>query len=82
MEIINLNNPKEVENIKGSCIVGLGNFDGIHLGHQKLIKNVVNNKENLIPFRLLVRQDINEILDLCEDNSYITILEDKIEILK
>ena len=36
MKIINLND----ETFNGACVVGLGNFDGFHMGHQSLFQNV------------------------------------------
>lgn len=44
MEIINISNYNEVRFNTG---VALGNFDGIHLGHQKLIKAMINRSREL-----------------------------------
>lgn len=44
MEIINISNHN---NIKFNTGVALGNFDGIHLGHQKLINTMINRSKKL-----------------------------------
>lgn len=44
MEIINISNHN---NIKFNTGVALGNFDGIHLGHQKLINTMINRSKEL-----------------------------------
>lgn len=61
--------------------VSLGNFDGVHLGHQKLMKNnlEISKKYDLEPAVLLFKQ--NTKLRLKDDKEYMTSLEDKIEIL-
>ncbi len=61
--------------------VSLGNFDGIHLGHQKLMaKNIsISKKYNLEPSVLLFKENTKKTLN--HENSYLTSLEDKIEIL-
>ena len=61
--------------------VSLGNFDGVHLGHQKLMKNnlEISKKYDLEPAVLLFKQ--NTKLRLKDEKEYMTSLEDKIEIL-
>lgn len=61
--------------------VSLGNFDGVHLGHQKLMKNnlEISKKYDLEPAVLLFKQ--NTKLKLKDEKEYMTSLEDKIEIL-
>ncbi len=62
MEIINLDiNKNKYENVA----VALGNFDGIHLGHQELIKKVVNEskKNNLKPSILFFENHTKSIIN-------------------
>lgn len=61
--------------------VSLGNFDGVHLGHQKLMKNnlEISKKYDLEPAVLLFKE--NTKLRLKQEKEYMTSLEDKIEIL-
>lgn len=61
--------------------VSLGNFDGVHLGHQKLMKNnlEISKKYDIEPAVLLFKQ--NTKLRLKDEKEYMTSLEDKIEIL-
>lgn len=65
----------------GRKAVSLGNFDGVHLGHQKLMKNnlEISDKYDLDPAVLLFKE--NTKLKLQEEKSYLTSLDDKIEIL-
>jgi riboflavin kinase/FMN adenylyltransferase len=44
MEIINLLNYKET---RFNTAIALGNFDGIHIGHQQLIKNMITKAKTL-----------------------------------
>ena len=61
--------------------VPLGNFDGIHKGHQKLMKrNVeVSRSQNLVPSVLLFKE--NSKKTLIDEKEYLTSIDDKIEIL-
>ena len=61
--------------------VSLGNFDGIHIGHQKLMKTniTLSNKENLTPAVLLFKENSKMILS--DETDYIANLDDKIEFL-
>ncbi|MFQ7348872.1 MAG: bifunctional riboflavin kinase/FAD synthetase [Anaerococcus vaginalis] len=62
--------------------VSLGNFDGVHKGHQKLMKeNIkISKSKNLTPSVLLFKENTKNILN--GEREYLTSLEDKIEILK
>ncbi|MBS6106402.1 MULTISPECIES: bifunctional riboflavin kinase/FAD synthetase [Anaerococcus] len=61
--------------------IALGNFDGVHIGHQKLIgKNIeIANRLNLVPSVLLFKE--NSKKTLIDEKNYLTSLDDKIEIL-
>lgn len=61
--------------------VSLGNFDGVHRGHQKLMKeNIeISKKLALTPSVLLFKENTKNILN--GEREYLTSLEDKIEIL-
>lgn len=62
--------------------VSLGNFDGVHKGHQKLMKeNIkISKAKNLMSSVLLFKENTKNILN--GEREYLTSLEDKIEILK
>lgn len=76
MEIVDLDR----ENTNKTTAIGLGNFDGVHLGHQKLIKTVVELAEdkNLIPSLLLFKDDKN----FNESKQKLSSLEDKLKIVE
>lgn len=61
--------------------VSLGYFDGVHAGHQKLMKRNIelSKKYGLTPSVLLFKE--NKDVSIKEDKEYISSLEDKIEIL-
>lgn len=61
--------------------VSLGNFDGIHRGHQKLMKKNISLSEqyDLVPSVLLFKENAKRLL--LGEKEYLTSLEDKIEIL-
>lgn len=74
---------KEIKGIdKDNCIV-LGNFDGFHIGHQELIKNLleISKIKNLNPSILLFKEHTKSALDK-DEFKYLTKLNDKIEICK
>ena len=62
-------------------VVSLGNFDGIHRGHQKLMKKNIEiaRSKNLIPSVLLFKENSKKTLN--NEKEYLTSIEDKIEIL-
>ena len=61
--------------------IALGNFDGIHIGHQKLIRKNIKlaHQLNLVPSVLLFKE--NSKKTLTDEKDYLTSLDDKIEIL-
>lgn len=61
--------------------VSLGNFDGIHKGHQKLMKrNVeISRSQNLVSSVLLFKENSKKTLR--DEKEYLTSIDDKIEIL-
>lgn len=74
---------KEIKGItKDNCIV-LGNFDGFHIGHQELIKKLleVSENKNLNPSILLFKEHTKSALDN-DEFKYLTKLNDKIDICK
>lgn len=80
MEIIDLSKNKE---IIYRTSVALGNFDGIHLGHQELIKTMIlNAKElDLQPSLLLFKNHTKETLDKSSPKS-ITSIDQKLSLVK
>lgn len=80
MEIIKIENYKEN---RFKTAIALGNFDGIHLGHKKLIDMMVIDAKdsNLTPSVLLFSKHPKEVL-LGKSPELLTSLKDKNEILK
>ncbi len=80
MEIIDLSNTKENKYKTG---IALGNFDGIHLGHQNLIKTMIDNandlglKSSILLFKNHTRKTINK-----DEPRHITSMEQKIKIIE
>lgn len=68
--------------IQDESVIGLGNFDGIHLGHRDIIKNTIRiaKEKNLLSSVLVFKQHTNEVFPHFP-RFYISSLEDKIEIL-
>lgn len=80
------NNIKVIDLDKGLTdvnpkVVSLGNFDGIHKGHQKLMKkNIeISKKYKLNSSVLLFKENTRKTLK--DQDEYLTSLDDKIEIL-
>lgn len=80
MEIIDLLNYKEIRFKTG---IALGNFDGVHLGHQKLIKTMVkgSKENNLIPSLLLFKKHTKSVIE-SHEQEIITNINQKIELVK
>lgn len=78
MRIIKLNN----DICTDETVIGLGNFDGLHLGHQSLIKNVVkiSRELNIKSSVILFDTHTNNVIRDSSQNE-LTSLNDKIEIL-
>ena len=79
IRVVDLN--KENERFD-ECVIGLGNFDGIHFGHREIIKHVVKTaKERGLKSSVLVfKQHTNEVFPKFPPY-YISSLQDKIDIL-
>lgn len=62
-------------------VVALGYFDGVHLGHQKLMKRNValSKKYGYTPSILLFKENTSTTVK--NENQYLSSLEDKVEIL-
>lgn len=71
MEIIQLNETKESF---PPTVIGLGNFDGVHLGHVSLIKDAVRlaNREGYLSSLLLFRSHTGEVLKSKKTGRYLT----------
>lgn len=80
MEIIDLLSYKEV---RFNTAIALGNFDGVHLGHQKLIESMVkqSKENNLIPSLLLFKKHTKSVIG-SKKQKLITNMDQKIEIVK
>lgn len=77
MDRINLSNHDQVK--EGQVVIGLGNFDGMHLGHQGLIHTIVREArtQNRIPALLLFCGHTEETLS-GKKREYLMSLEDKL----
>ncbi len=64
--------------------IAIGNFDGVHLGHQKVIKKMLEEaqKDQLLPIALTFNPHPLKVLKPQEAPPLITSLEEKIRILK
>ncbi len=64
--------------------LGLGFFDGIHLGHTKIIELLVAHakKHNTIPTILTFSNSPKQVLNLYSDHKYITPFSKKMKLLK
>lgn len=82
MEIINLNLDDHKEN-RFNTAIALGNFDGIHVAHKKLIEDMVEDakKIGLKPGILLFHSHTRAILE-GKSPSLLTSKEQKVKILK
>ncbi len=72
-------------NIEGNSAIMIGNFDGIHLGHQEIIRKNLAIAKNKNLKTLLITFEPHPIKFLKPDNNYdfrITSLSEKLRILK
>lgn len=70
------------QKILRKTVIGLGNFDGIHIGHQSLIADVIQlaKANNMVSAVLLFDNHTNEILR-SHSKGYLTSIQDKIRLL-
>lgn len=68
--------------IYDESVIGLGNFDGLHIGHRNIIKTTMDiaKKENLKSSVLVFKQHTNEVFPHFP-RYYISSLQDKINLL-
>ena len=83
MEIYDLNNFDKKNKID-SCALGLGNFDGLHLGHKALIKDIklIAKKNNIKSGILLFKEHTNTVILNEKKDYFLTSYKDKLEMLK
>ena len=81
-----INNIKVVDLDQGltdveAKVVALGNFDGVHIGHKKLMQTNIEIAKslNLVPSVLLFKE--NSKKTLTKESLYLTSIDDKIDIL-
>ncbi|MBT1279925.1 bifunctional riboflavin kinase/FAD synthetase [Thermoanaerobacter sp. CM-CNRG TB177] len=69
---------------KEAKVIALGNFDGVHIGHQKLIKQAISlsKKNNLTSAVFTFKQHTSKILTPDKPSELITTYQKKVEILK
>ncbi|MDQ1237638.1 MAG: bifunctional riboflavin kinase/FAD synthetase [Wigglesworthia glossinidia] len=83
MKIKRIRNFSKITNYHKECIITIGNFDGVHLGHQKLINKLkLESKKRNLPMILLVFEPQPKEY-LCKfAPKRITIFRDKIKYFK
>jgi len=83
MEILHIQNPKELIDFPPSS-VALGTFDGIHIGHQKVIQTGIDlaHHSNLKAGVLTFDPHPKEVLGKIKETNYITPLSVKLAILE
>lgn len=72
-----------IEKLNMPVSIALGNFDGLHLGHQELINRaVMKENEGFYSGVLLFKNHTTELFNNSDEECFLTELEDKIELLK
>lgn len=81
MQVLDETNISQFDNYKA---IALGNFDGIHLGHQSLLKTVVNlaKENNLKSSVFTFKQHTMEILDPKKKPNLIMTMRKKTEVFR
>jgi riboflavin kinase/FMN adenylyltransferase len=81
MEIIHIQHPHQLYNHRSVSSVAFGNFDGLHLGHQKVIQKAVKiaKEENLQSGVMTFYPHPKEVLGKVKNSSYLTPLPDKLK---
>ena len=73
-EIINLLDASSSSFSTGSSVIGLGNFDGVHLGHQEIIKNCIYFAK-LLDARPIIVSFLPHPVSLIRPESYLGLIE-------
>lgn len=83
MQIIQLNYPINDNEQFKPCVLALGFFDGVHLGHQKVIKSAGKiAKEKNLPYGIMTfNPHPKEVMGITEKIDQITPLDSKLRIL-
>ena len=83
MKIIDLNDERDLSKVEDSVGVALGNFDGVHRGHGKLIGEMIegSKKRGLKSSVLLFKNHTKILLDKNSNIKVLTSNEEKINIL-
>jgi riboflavin kinase/FMN adenylyltransferase len=83
MEIINVQHPHQLLNRAPSC-VALGTFDGLHLGHQKVIQRAIDiaRDNSLLAGVVTFYPHPKEVLGKIEKANYLTPLDEKLGLLE
>lgn len=83
MEIIKVAYPF-LESVNDISIACIGYFDGLHIGHQKLIKKTLQlaNQENCIPACICFDKDPWEVIHHMSNVSHIVPIEERIHQFK
>jgi len=73
---------KNIDEDFKNCVVAIGVFDGVHIGHQKIISQVLKQSERLLTSNLIITFDINpeKFLSSVADSPTLTTLEHKLEL--
>lgn len=84
MKIIHINYPITKNIVSGKLVLALGFFDGIHLGHQRLIEiaHEIAVKKNLPLMVLTFNKHPKEIYAHVKDFKYLTTLDEKAKLIK
>ena len=84
VKIIKLYNNFKIKNQHKNSIILIGNFDGLHVGHQKLFKELVKISKinNLLSVVLVFELRPREIINPSLSRPYIIPFEERIQNIK
>ncbi len=83
MQMVNPRSWNEIQR-EGPCVVTLGNFDGVHLGHHKIFEVLIEeaHKKNLEPVLITFMPHPVQYFKRDENFALINTVEEKLELLK